>query len=210
LRCAPLLVALLMAALPKAAAADEAAEARAAIGDDMRAYYGSEKDTASTFGALGVASVGLGVVFAAHDDDFSRGLGWSMLSLGAFEAIGAAFYGLQVDGEAVDYAETLARDPLVFRQREAAHIHGTTSRFVVYRLSELAVSVAGTGVATYGFLTGREVWAGAGIGIAVEAATFLVLDSLGQSRARDYEERIHRFEPPVIVHLDVGGVSGTF
>ena len=168
-----------------------------AINDDVSAYYASEKDTALNFVAIGALSSVAGVVLVTRTNDFSRGFGWSVLSLGAFEAVGAAFYVFKVNSELSDFSTTLARDPAAFKREESAHIHGTTSRFVAYRFGELALAVAGASVATYGVLSGRSVWQGAGLGIAAEAITFYTLDSFGQSRALEYEDRVRHFQPTV-------------
>ncbi len=51
------------------------------------------------------------------------------------------------------------------------------------RASELVLVVAGAGVATYGFVSDKDVWKGVSIGVAAEAATFFVLDAFGSARA---------------------------
>jgi hypothetical protein len=195
------------------AAADDGAPlpapARAPIGDEMRGYYASEKTTAFIFVGVGSASaVGGGVLLATAphggSGDFARGLGGSLLGVGALEAAGAAFYALQVGAESAHYEETLARDPSSYKREELTHIHGTTSRFVAYRLSELGLALAGAGVATYGFVKNQDTWKGVGIGVAAEAITFFTLDSFGQARAKDYEDQVRRFEPQVGVQVGGG------
>ncbi len=179
-----------------------------AIGDEMRGYYASEKSTAYLFIGVGTASAAAGGVLvgtAPHDGDFARGLGWSLLGVGGLEAIGAAFYALQVNAELDHYEGALARDPSAFKREELTHIHGTTSRFVVYRLSELGLALAGAGVATYGFIKNQDTWKGVGIGVGAEALTFFVLDAFGQARAKEYEDQVQRFEPRV--GLQVGGAQ---
>ncbi len=168
-----------------------------AITDDVSAYYASEKETALNCVAIGTLSSVAGVVLVTRSNDFSRGFGWSVLSIGAFEAVGAAFYVFQVDSHRDRYSATLARDPAAFKHDEGAHIHGTTSRFVAYRFGELSLAVAGAAVATYGVLSGRAVWQGTGLGIAAEALTFYTLDSFGESRALEYEDRVRHFQPAV-------------
>jgi hypothetical protein len=206
---AALLVAAVLGYASRAAADDGApAPTRPAIGDEMRGYYASEKTTAFIFVGVGSASAAAGGVLvgtAAHgpNGDFGRGLGWSLLAVGALEAAGAAFYALQVVAETDHYEETLARDPSSYKREELTHIHGTTSRFVAYRLSELGLALAGAGVATYGFVKNQDTWKGVGIGVAAEAITFFTLDAFGQARAKEYEDQVRRFEPQVGVQ--VGG-----
>jgi hypothetical protein len=195
-----LLLALLTTAGSRSAFADDS---RAAIRDDLHTYYDGEQNTAFLFLALGAASAANGAVFASGDQDFSRGIGWSMVAMGVLQALGSVYYASAVEAKASELDGMLSVDPARFKRVEAAHIHGTTSRFVLYRLSELGIAVAGAGVATYGFIENRDAWKGAGIGIAAEALTFFVLDSFGVARAHAYEERVRRFDPSLA--LDIGG-----
>jgi hypothetical protein len=178
---------------------------RVEMGDDLLAYYGSERTTGYLFAAVGVASAVAGTVLVTRSEDFSRGLGWSVLSLGALELLGGAFYVLQVGGEIDHYTKLLGSDPPAFKTEEALHIHGTTSRFVFYRVAELVVAAAGVGVAAYGFAANRDPWKGAGIGIAGEALTLFALDAYGQTRATRYEDQLHRFEPTLALSLGTPG-----
>jgi hypothetical protein len=195
------------------AAADDAPVGRAAVGDDLLTYYGSERTTGYLFAALGVASAAAGGVLVTRSQDFARGLGWSLLSLGALEVLGGGFYALQVGGEIDHYTKALASDPAAFKREEAAHIHGTTSRFVFYRIAELVVAAGGVGAAAYGFASNRDAWKGAGIGVAAEALSLFALDAYGQSRATRYEEQVRRFEPTLALSLGAGAelkVGGRF
>jgi len=193
-----------------AASADEppaptsAPSARAAMADDVAGYYRSERNTAFTFIGLGAVSAGVGTGLVATRGDFATGLGVAMISIGALEVLGSAFYAIQVGAELDHYSGVLARDPAQFKSEEAVHIHGTTSRFFWYRASELLLVVAGAGVATYGFVSDRDVWKGVGIGVAGEAATFFVLDAFGSARAVDYEEHVKRFDPSVAFSIGDG------
>jgi hypothetical protein len=216
-RCLAILSGALVLALASGAAADSApAVSRGPIADDMTAYYRSERNTAFTFIGIGAVSAGVGTALVTTRKDFAVGLGFSMIGIGALEVLGSTFYALQVGAELDHYSELLARDPAAFKREEGGHIHGTTSRFFWYRTAELVLVIVGAGVATYGFASDKDVWKGAGIGVAGEAATFFVLDAFGASRAEDYEERVRQFDPTVA--FSVGGgerpwslsVSGRF
>lgn len=194
---------LAFALVSTSSAADEAPVGRAAIASDMIEYYRGERDTAVLFMGIGTASVAAGSALVAERSDFARGLGWSLIGVGAFEVLGSAFYALEVSREMKHYSSLLAKDPAAFKSEEAAHIHGTTSRFFWYRTGELVLAALGASAAVYGFVSDRDVWKGAGIGIAGEALTFFVLDAFGQRSAHDYEERVRRFEPTL--GFNVGG-----
>jgi hypothetical protein len=185
-------------------AAPSAPAARAAMADDVAGYYRSERNTAFTFIGLGVVSAGVGTGLVATRGDFATGLGVAMISIGALEVLGSTFYAFQVGAELDHYSGVLARDPAQFKTDESVHIHGTTSRFFWYRATELALVVAGAGIATYGFVSDKDVWKGVGIGVAAEAATFFVLDAFGSARAVDYEEHVQRFDPSVAFSIGDG------
>ena len=189
---------------PAGPAAPGAPSSRASMAEDVTGYYRSERTTAFTFIGLGVVSAGVGTGLVATRGDFATGLGVAMISIGALEVLGSAFYAVQVGAELDHYSGVLARDPAQFKSEEAAHIHGTTSRFFWYRASELVLVVAGAGLATYGFVSDRDVWKGVGIGVAGEAATFFVLDAFGSARAVDYEDHVKRFDPSVAFSVGDG------
>jgi hypothetical protein len=169
------------------------------IAEDMHAYYASEKEIAATFVSIGMASTVAGGAMFASESEFARGLGGSFLVLGALQTIGAGFYGFQVDAQLAYFSSVLARSEWRFKEEESAHIHGTTSRFTLYRLSELGLAIAGAGVAAYGFAADRDVWKGIGVGVASQATLFLVIDSFGAARAHAYEERVRTFSPSLVV-----------
>jgi hypothetical protein len=168
-----------------------------AIAEDVRAYYASEKRISEIFTAIGVTSAIAGGLMVYRGSEFAQGMGGSFLALGGLQAIGAGFYGFQVDAQLAHFSALLSRSPVAFKEEEMVHIHGTTSRFVLYRLSELALALGGAAIATYGFAANKDVWKGIGIGVGSQAKMFLVIDSFGSARAREYEERVRTFTPAV-------------
>jgi hypothetical protein len=207
-RLAAVVVAVALASIAAPAAAEEPLASptvtHASIGADMKDYYRGERNTAFLFTGIGVASAGAGAFLATRDTDFARGLGWSMIAIGGLEAIGAIFYAFQVGAEVEHYTALHANDPVAFQREEAAHIHGTTSRFFWYRTGELVLALAGAGIATYGFASDRDVWKGAGIGIGGEALTFFILDAFGAARAHAYEDHLQRFTPSMALTPGAG------
>lgn len=166
------------------------------IDADLQGYYGGEHTSAILVATLGGASIAGGSVLVTRDSDFARGLGWPLIVLGALEGIGALVYAFQVGAEIRHYEKSLAEDPNGFRREELAHMHGTSSRFVFYRLTELGLALGGIGVATYGFVANADAWKGAGIGITSIALPFLIIDTINNSRATRYDDHVRSFEPP--------------
>jgi hypothetical protein len=178
---------------------------RGEIDGDILGYYGGERTAAFVVMGLSVAAVGTGAVLVTRETDFARGLGWPLLTLGALEGVGAVIYAFTVGAQTDHYRGLLARDPAAFHREESEHIRGTTSRFVIYRLTELGLAVAGAGVATYGFASGQDVWKGVGIGVAALALPFFVIDTVNQARAGYYQDRLRRFDSALALAVDPAG-----
>jgi hypothetical protein len=179
---------------------------RASIDGDMHGYYGGERVAAYVIGGMGAAAAGAGGYLATRDGDLARSLGWSWLVTGGLELLGATFYAVQVGGEIDLYERALERDPAGYRAEELDHLRGTSSRFVFYRAFELGLTLAGAGMAGYGFATGRDAWKGAGIGVGSLALPLFVVDSFNDARATRYRGEVQRFAPAV--GLAPNGVAG--
>jgi hypothetical protein len=190
------LVASLLALFSRNANADDAPTSNDRITDDIDGYYAGE--TRSAYGVMGLSalSVGGGAVLVTRNTDFARGLGWPLLVLGAVEGVGALFYSFQVNAEAHHYRESFAANPSAFRDEEIAHMRGTTKRFVFYQATELGLTLAGAGVATYGFAANKDAFKGAGIGVFAIGLPFLVIDAVNQGRASRYLDHVQRLDAP--------------
>jgi hypothetical protein len=194
-------------ALPCAA---EEAVPRAAIDADVLSYYGGEETSAWVVLGLSVACVGSGAPLVAQKSDFDRGLGVPLLSLGVLEGIGAGFYVGQVRAETRHYRELLASDPEGFRKEERAHIEGTQARFVYYRATELALTLAGIGFTSYGLVANRDLEKGLGVGLFAVGFPFLVIDTINNGRASRYHDNLVRFDPSLALQKDPHGTHLAF
>ena len=177
------------------------------VASSLGSYYGGERTSADLVMGIGAVSMGLGASLVTRDSDVARGAGWPLLTIGALEGIGAVFYAFQVDAEIAHYEGLLARDPVAYRRTELTHIHGTTSRFNLYRAIELGLALVGAGLATYGFVAQSDVYKGAGIGIAAEAIPFFIIDTFNQARAARYEAEVRRFTPTIGVQAGSWSLS---
>ncbi len=178
---------------------------RAAIDGDIISYYGGEATSAYVILGLSVAYLGAGVPLITLNSDFARGLGVPLLSLGVLEGIGAVFYAFQTHAELVHYRASLAGDPEGFRREELAHIEGTRSRFIYYRSIELALTLAGLGFGTYGFIANRDLYKGLGIGLFAIGLPFLIIDTINNGRLGRYHDRLLRFDPKLALQRDQQG-----
>src|SRR5580692_8256962 len=88
-----------------ASADPEPAVATPEMQASLLSYYGGERTSAFVVMGLGAAGMGAGAVLVTRNDDFSRGLGWPLLSLGTLEALGGIFYVVQVRSEIRRYGD---------------------------------------------------------------------------------------------------------
>ncbi len=183
---------------------------RAALANDLGDYYAGELLSAVVLGGLGAVSAGAGGYLVTRDADFARGLGWPLLTLGGLELIGGIAYGFSVRDEIERYGAAFAQNPSMFRAEERDHIHGTNSRFVVYRSIEFAMAAAGAGMLIYGLASDRDAWKGAGVGTLAVAMPIVVVDTFNSARAGRYEEHLDRFDPSLAVGPAYVGIRARF
>jgi hypothetical protein len=164
---------------------------------DIDSYYDGEATSAYVILNLGLVEAGAGAVLVNEHFDFAQGLGWPLLTMGALETIGGIFYAFTVDDESSRYQALLSRDPRTFKREELAHIQGTRRHFIYYRLTELGITIAGAGIATYGFAANRDVWKGLGLGIASVGLPFLIIDTVNNGRAANYADALDHFDPAI-------------
>ena len=185
------------------ARADEAPSANAQMVASSRSYYDAEVTTAFLFVGYGAVTGGAGAVSLTQQGDFAHGFGWSSLILGGVTALGGAAYGVAARVRGNYYNSLAEKDPAQFKREETERIAGTNSRFVLYLGSEIAETIAGIGIATYGFAAKSDLAKGIGVGAAIQGIGLFVIDAPGAGRAARYQEDVRRFNPQVGV--SVGG-----
>jgi hypothetical protein len=166
----------------------------AVLSPEVQSYYEGERISTYIVGGIGVAAVAAGIPLVAVGDDFAIGLGLPFLILGALQAIGAVIYAFQVGAQMDHYGSSLDRDPAAFRDEESEHMRGTIERFVFYQITELALTLGGAGLATYGFLDAQPLAAGIGVGVAALALPFFIIDLINQQRGASYADHVRRLD----------------
>jgi hypothetical protein len=169
--------------------------------NDVSDYYNGERNSAFIAMGLGAAATGTGAYLLTRKTDFATGAGWPLVTIGALETIGAISYAIDVTGKKSHYLESLDKDPAAFQREEADHIHGTTSRFFIYRLVELGLTLGGAAVATYGFAANNDTWKGVGIALAAIGLPLLIMDTINNNRALTYQEKVKTFGTSVALPL---------
>jgi hypothetical protein len=174
------------------------------IEKDLVSYYQGERTSAYVVTALGGFAAGAGAALVPQRQDFQRGLGWPLLTLGALEIAGGISYAITCTNEIDHYSAALAKDQAAFGREELDHIHATRSRFIFYRIAEATLALGGAGIAAYGFAANQDAFKGAGIGLATIGVPFVLIDTINNSRAGTYEDHLRRFQPDVGLQLGGG------
>jgi len=204
---APAALALLAFAAPSEARAEEAAgppnDARMVAAS--RSYYDAEVTTAFLFVAYGAVTAGAGAVSLTQEGDFAHGFGWSSLIAGGITALGGAAYGVAARVRGNDYTSLAEKDPAQFKREESERIAGTNQRFALYLGSEIAETIAGIGIAAYGFAAKSDLAKGIGAGVAIQGIGLFVIDAPGAGRAARYQDDVRRFNPQLGVSVGGGG-----
>jgi hypothetical protein len=180
-------------ALPASAQDDKLG--RAEMARETHGYYSSEMTSAYLFVAAGAVHAGVGGIALTQSGDFAKSFGYTSVVLGTLTAIGGAGYGFTVKPRGEHFDALLAKDPVKFKSEELDHIHGTNSRFVLYLGFEITETLAGAGVATYGFVKDKDVIKGLGLGTAIQGVSLLALDVPGAIRASSYQDEVRHFDP---------------
>jgi len=175
------------------ARADAAAEARALVRGQMWDYFSGEKSEALVFVVSGAASTTAGIALGSRADAYPRAAGITMASIGLVEVAAGVFYYLSIDKRTAQLEARLAEDPAAFRSEELARIGGVSARFVLFKLTEVALICAGVGLVAAGDIRHVGAMKGIGLGLAVEAASFLTLDLFAEERAHAYTRALRRF-----------------
>lgn len=187
------------------ARAGEPSAHEATLVTDARAYYEAEMIASWLFVGFGAVTAGGGGVTLTQPGDFARGLGASSLVLGGLTALGGAGYAVAVKTRGDYYTRLSSVDLAQFHREEADHIAGTDRRFWLYLGSELAETLAGVGLASYGLATKNDLVKGIGVGAAIQGIGLLVIDVPGAGRAARYRERLRSFAPRVGFSVGGGG-----
>ncbi|MDB4933119.1 MAG: hypothetical protein JWP87_91 [Labilithrix sp.] len=188
-------------AAPAAAHADE--PAGGAMVATTRSYYANEMTTSFLFMGYGAVTAGAGAASLTQDGEWSRGFGWSSLIAGGLTVLGGAAYGVAVKVRGDYYEGLAAKDPAQFKREESDRLEGTNKRFILYLGSEILETLAGIGIATYGFVAKDDLYKGIGAGAAIQGIGLFVIDAPGAGRAAKYQDDVRRFEPKI--GMSVGG-----
>ena len=172
----------------------------------MREYFAGEKAAAPLLAGPGVASLGAGgLLLAASDSDFVRGVAVPTLALGAVEATVGLVLGLRTDAQVARLDGELRASPAAFYAGESRRIAGVRRDLTTLLFTELALTGVGAGAMAVGGFTRSPVVQGVGLGVALQASVLFVFDTFALARAERYAGALER-----LAHLRAGAGDGAW
>src|SRR5262249_7505569 len=114
-----------------------------------------------------------------------RGFAWPLFGFGMLELAAGLFFGARNEQPKLD--RQLDEDPAAFAREETAKITRISTRFQPLLLGfEAALVVAGSTFAVVGASRHADTLEGAGLGVALSALAFFLIDWAVMDRADDY------------------------
>ena len=161
----------------------------------MHTYFAGELREAWVFGAAGIVTAGgAAALFAAHDDLY-RGAAFPMAIVGVVQLAAGIVLLARTDAQVSDLDARLDRGKRAFLDLEAPRMQRVRSEFGALEVTELALLVAGLGLASFGGARRDHRLTGIGGGLALQSALMLTFDAHASARAEAYAAEISAYAP---------------
>jgi len=158
--------------------------------EETRTYFEGERKSGFLWGGMGLASLGTGIGFAASKNDLLMGMAGPMIGVGAIQAAFGSVMLFRTPSRVAKLELEWKENPDAIRARERERVAGVNRTFVALGVVESLLLVSGAIVLGAGAAADLDTVRGAGIGIAIEMATFLIGDGLAHRRAEIYERAL--------------------
>jgi hypothetical protein len=188
-----LVVSALLLLAAKSARAEDVHRDAQRMTREMRTYFAGELEQAAVFAGIGAGSGYFGGVLLAHGTDASRAAAVPVLIAGALELVAGLGLMIRTGAQVDERRAQLGAAPGRFKAEEIERMQGVAGRFTIALGIEGTALVAGVVTASAGAALEEDRAVGAGLGLAVQATTLLVLDLLAEARAERYIEQLQRF-----------------
>ncbi|MCA9584351.1 MAG: hypothetical protein KC657_03230 [Myxococcales bacterium] len=158
-------------------------------------YFDGEKSEAWVFAGVGAGALGAGAALYAAGDARRRGVAYPLAAVGLVELAAGLVLLWRTDAQVHDLQLQLGQSPAAFREAELARMKKVEREFVWLEVTELALTVVGLGLATYGGFAQEPLVAGLGTGLAAQSAIMLTFDHFAAERARRYTRALEALRP---------------
>jgi hypothetical protein len=168
---------------------------RARMSRETQRYFDGEKAEGWVFAGVGAGTIGAGAALFAAGDARRRGVAYPLAAVGLVELAAGVVLLLRTNSQVHDLQLQLSQSPAAFRDAELARMKKVEREFVWLELTELALTVVGLGLATYGGFAQEALVTGVGTGLAAQSAVMLTFDHFAAERASRYTRALEALGP---------------
>jgi hypothetical protein len=158
--------------------------------ETLLGYFAGEKAESVLFIAAGATALLAGIAFAWRGAPVLKGAAIPLVAVALIHLVVGTTVFTRTDAQVRTLAEQLERDPAAFKAGESARMAVVNDNFDLYKQIEIALALAGLGMAAWGLQRARPFLAGAGCGLAFQAVFTLLLDFFAESRADAYTQAL--------------------
>ena len=155
---------------------------------DIERYFNGEKAESILFAATGIVSVAVAIIFLFLIDGlFYKGAALPLFLLGIILTIVGIHVYRKSDSDRARNVNALEMNPAELQNLELPRMKKVMRNFVVLRITEIILALAGIGIFIY-FRKNPAMawWNGFGIALAVMAVTALCADYFAEKRGHEY------------------------
>ena len=151
--------------------------------NQMNSYFGAEKQESLIFVAVGLVAIGI-TVWLWLNGHRLKSMAYPLVVIALMQiVVGASIY-LRTETQLSNLSAQLAANPAALKADETTRMQTVMKNFSMYKAVEMVLLIVGVGMIA--FLQRHDIAAGIGVGLVLQAAFTLTLDSFAEARGSDY------------------------
>ena len=156
--------------------------------ETLTTYFEGERGQGFFWLGVGLVMLGAGLWLLFGRSDY-RATGWPLVVLAGIE-IAVGVTGVFNEARVTEMLAQLARDEAALTRSEAARMAGWATVFTIMKCVETGLVVAGAALVVT--VPARSTWYAVGVGLIVQGAAALTLESIASRRNADYRAAVER------------------
>lgn len=162
---------------------------------DIEKYFNAEKSESLLFIIIGIAAVGLALLFYFYlKSNWHKGFAIPLLVIGLLHVIAGTTVYKRCDEDRKRNVYAYDMNPGELKDKELPRMKKVNRNFIIYRYSEIILLIAGAVLFFYfRNVDGQAFWCGLGVALAVEATITLGADIVAEQRAQRYTAGIQSY-----------------
>jgi hypothetical protein len=154
--------------------------------ETLTEYFAGERSQGFFWLGVGVVMLGIGLWLVLSRHDY-RGAGWTLMVVAAIEIV-VGVTGVFNEGRVAGLVEQIARDEGALVAAEVARMRALETAFTVMKCVEVAIFLVGAVLVLT--MPSRATWYAVGVGLIVQGAAALTLESIAHRRNADYRAAV--------------------